>query len=258
MIGYNKETGATAFFESSDRIGPWITLDKDTLRMRGEIPWIDDPDEFNRAFVTPGNTQCVQCHQNEPFITNSFISAAKIPGTKENVVPILDQDSPYYVIGGANWDMRTIHIKGNACFDCHRVGMSTITMFMENGWDPNEHMPPHDPGSLAGDLQELLNTWQKGPDSMPGAEWIIPPARGRDRQVVGDEYQYKAAFNRPKTKDEKADWDDKDGDIEALKNRYTESARKIEVEVKAGKMSKEDAEKKLSALLQEMFGDDKK
>ena len=258
MIGYNNKTGATAFFESSDRIGSWVTLDKDTLRMRGEMPGIDEPEEFNRAFVTPGSVQCVQCHQNEPFITNSFINAAKIPGTRKNVVPILNRDSPYYVIGGENWDMRTIHIEGNACFKCHRVGMNTMTMFMRNGWDPNEHMPPHDPGSLAGDLQELLNTWQKGPDSMPGAEWIIPPARGRDRQVVGDEYQYKAAFNRPKTKDEKADWDDKDGDIEALKNRYTESARKIEVEGKAGKMSKEDAEKKLSALLQEMFGDDKK
>ena len=50
MIGYNKKTGATAFFESSDRIGPWVTLDKDTLRMRGEMPGIDNPEGFNRAF----------------------------------------------------------------------------------------------------------------------------------------------------------------------------------------------------------------
>ena len=205
MIGYNRKTGATAFFESSDRIGPWVTLDQKTLRMRGEMPWIDQPEEFNRAFITPGNIQCVQCHQNEPFITNSFINAAKIPGTRENVVPILDQDSPYYVIGGENWDMRTIHIKGNGCFDCHRVGMNTMTMFMENGWDPNEHMPPHDPGSLAGDLQELLAAWWKGPDNTPGAEWIIPPARGKDRQVVGKDYPYQAAFNRTATKDEKVD-----------------------------------------------------
>ena len=257
MIGYNKKTGATAFFESSDRIGPWVTLDKGTLRMRGEMPWIDEPREFNRAFRTPGNTQCVQCHQNEPFITNSFINAAKIPGTKESVVPILNQDSPYYVIGGENWDMRTMHIKGNACFECHRVGMSTMTMFMKNGWDPNEHMPPHDPGSLAGDLQELLDAWRKGPDNTPGAEWIIPPARGKGRLVVGDDYQYKSAFNRPGARDEKAGWDDKDGKVEALKVRYVEAAREIEAAVKAGKMSKQDAEKKLSVMLQEMFGGEK-
>lgn len=121
MIGYNKRTGATAFFESCDQIHPWVTLDKDTLRMRGVMPWIDKPEEFNKAYVVPNSLQCVQCHQADPFITDSFINAAKIPGTTENVVPVLNQDSPYYVIGGENWDLRTIHIEGNQCFDCHRV-----------------------------------------------------------------------------------------------------------------------------------------
>ena len=202
MIGYNKKTGATGFFESGDRIGPWVTLDEKTLRMRGEMPWIDEPDEFNKAFVTPGNTQCVQCHQSDPFITNSFINAAKIPGTDESVVPALDKDSPYFVIGGGNWDMRTIHIKDNACFECHRVGMATIDLFSGSGWDPNGHMPPHDPGSLAEDYRELSVAWQRGAEAVDGAEWIIPPARGKDRQVVGDDYPYKAAFNRA-AKDEK-------------------------------------------------------
>jgi hypothetical protein len=210
MIGYNKKTGATAFFESSDRIGPWVTLDKDTLRMRGEMPGIDNPEGFNRAFVTPP-IQCVQCHQSDPFITNSFINAAKIPGTDKPVIPVLDEDSPYYVIGGENWDMRTVHIQNHACFDCHRVGMKTIELFMNSGWDPNKHMPPRKPGSLAGELRELLDAWKNGPENVEGAEWIIPPARGKDRQVVGDDYPYKAAFNRPKaavsrpgTNDEKA------------------------------------------------------
>jgi hypothetical protein len=196
MIGYNKQTGATGFFESGDRIGPWVTLDEETLRMRGEMPWIDEPDEFNKAFVTPGSTQCVQCHQSDPFITNSFINAAKIPGTDESVVPALDADSPYFVIGGENWDMRTIHIQGNACFECHRVGMATIDLFSGSGWDPNRHMPPHDPGSLAEDYRELSVAWQRGPEAVAGAEWIIPPARGQPRQVVGEDYPYQAAFNR--------------------------------------------------------------
>jgi hypothetical protein len=205
MIGYNKKTGATAFFESGDRLAPWVTLDEKTLRMRGEMPWIDKPEQFNRAFVTADKVQCVQCHQSDPFITNSFVNAAKIPGTDKPVVPALDRDSPYYVIGGENWDMRTMHIKGNACFNCHRIGMGTLTMFMENGWDPNKHMPPHDPGSLAEDLRELLDAWQNGPENVAGAQWIIPPARGNDRQVVGDDYPYQAAFNRPGINDEKAD-----------------------------------------------------
>ena len=199
MIGYNRKTGATAFFESCDQIGPWVTLDKKTLRMRGTLPGIDDPKQFNRAFVTPisRDTQCVECHQNDPFITNPFINAAKLPGTDESVVPALDADAPYYVIGGENWDMRTLHIRDNACFECHRVGMSTMLMFMKNGWDPNQHMPPNDPGSLNEDLQALLDAWQKGPEHVKDAEWIIPPARGKGRQIVGKDYPYQAGFNRP-------------------------------------------------------------
>ena len=202
MIGYNKKTGATAFFESCDQIEPWVTLDKDTLRMRGVMPWIDNPDEFNRAYRVPDpyRPQCVQCHQADPFITNAFINAAKIPGTKENVVPILDQNSPYFVIGGQNWDMRTLHIGGNKCFECHRVGMSTMAMFMENGWKPNDHMPPHAPGSLTKDLEQLLEAWRKGPAAVIGASWVVPPAADKDRHVVGEEYPNKASFNEPDRK----------------------------------------------------------
>ena len=135
-----------------------MTQDKTTLRMRGQIPWIDNPKEFNRAFVTPAavHTQCVSCHQADPFVTSPFINAAKIPGTDKTVVPKLDKDSPYYVIGGENWDMRTMHIKGQACFECHRVGMKTIELFLDAGWDPNKHIPPRKPGSLAKDYRELL------------------------------------------------------------------------------------------------------
>ena len=208
MIGYNKKTGATAFFESGDEISPWVTLDEGTLRMRGVMPWIDQPSEFDKAFrpPTPNAPQCVQCHQADPFITSPFINAAKIPGTKQNVVPILDEDSPYYVIGGENWDMRTIHIEGNGCFECHRVGMSTMELFVSTGWDPNKHMPPRDPGSLANDLKELLEAWRTGPARVTGAawiegaEWIIPPARGVASQVVGDDYPSKAGFNAPNRK----------------------------------------------------------
>jgi hypothetical protein len=201
MIGYNQKSGATAFFESSDALRPWVKIDPKTTRMTGVMPWIDEPQEFNRAYRVPGTTQCVQCHQNEPFITNSFINAAKIPGTNETVIPILDQKAPYYVIGGENWDMRTIHIEDNACFDCHRVGMSTMELFMSNGWDPNQHMPPHDPGSLKDDLRELLDAWRKGPENVPGAEWIIPPARGEERRIVGADYPFKAEFNERNSKE---------------------------------------------------------
>lgn len=52
--------------------------------MRGVMPWIDKPDAFNKVYVVPNpyRPQCVQCHQADPFITNEFINAAKIPGNE--------------------------------------------------------------------------------------------------------------------------------------------------------------------------------
>ncbi|MEM7364531.1 MAG: hypothetical protein AAF525_10940, partial [Pseudomonadota bacterium] len=115
MIGYHEGTGATAFFESSDAIHPWTRVDPATYRLTGKMPWIDDPSEFNRAFKVPGLIQCVECHQNDPFIHNDFIDAAKLPGTDKPVVPEVSTrdrdvtfDLPYYAIGGDNWDMRTL------------------------------------------------------------------------------------------------------------------------------------------------------
>jgi hypothetical protein len=194
LIGYNESTGATAFFESSDDIGQFATsIDKTTLKLTGVIPGPQNTTDFNRAYRTPGNVQCVSCHQADPFVTNSFINAAKIPGTNDPVIPILGANAPYYVIGGENWDMRTLHIEGNACMSCHRVGMNTIEIYEDGGYDVNRHMPPNDPGSLAADWQELQDIWNSGPENVEGAYWVVPPAcENNDGQNVrvGNDYPY--------------------------------------------------------------------
>ena len=204
MIGHNTETGATAFFESGSN-SEWIYTDPDTNRLMGKMPGTDDPDAFNRGYSTPADTQCAQCHQNDPFIHNPYIDSAKFPSDpSQPVIPrIADKsrdvlfDLPYYVIGASHWDMRTIHIEGNKCLKCHRIGMKTYEEFVGDHWNPSEHMPPHDPGSLSEDLQELLECWKNGPENTPGCDWIIPPAGESMSRVVGDEYPYKAGFNKP-------------------------------------------------------------
>ncbi|MFT4973042.1 MAG: hypothetical protein ACI9JY_002248 [Saprospiraceae bacterium] len=194
IIGYNRVTGATAFFESQDNIGDFVTsIDPVTFKLSGEIPGPENPTTFNQAFRTSPN--CNSCHQADPFITDPFINAAKIPGTNESVVPHLDANAPYYVIGGYNWDMRTIHIEGNQCMSCHRVGLSTARLFEENGYDVNAHMPPNNPGSLSDDYIELLEAWMNGPENTLGAEWRIPPACNEPARTVGEDYPYKEKFN---------------------------------------------------------------
>lgn len=205
MIGHNYETGATAFYESGEN-SEWTYTDPEANRLMGKMPGTDDPGAFNRAYTTVDAVQCVSCHQNDPFIHNPYIYGARLPGDpSEPVIPDIadrgrkmDFDLPYYVIGASNWDMRTIHIEGNRCLKCHRIGMKTVELFMDNRWHPNDHMPPGDPGSLSKDFQELLDCWESGPENTPGCDWIVPPAGDSLGRVVGDEYPYKALFNEPK------------------------------------------------------------
>jgi len=197
LIGYHQVSGATAFFESQDNAGDYVTsVDPVTFELSGMMPSPDNLTMFNQAYRTPPNNfQCISCHQADPFLTDPFINAAKMPGTDESVVPQLNASSPYYVIGGHDWDMRTIHIEGNQCMSCHRVGLATARLLQGNGYDVNSHMPPNDPGSLSDDYIELLQTWMNGVENTPNAEWRIPPACTEPAKTVGDDYPFKQSFN---------------------------------------------------------------
>jgi hypothetical protein len=204
LIGYNSETGATAFFESGGASDRYAYTDPETNRMLGKVPGPEDPDGFNSSYRPPGDIQCTKCHQNDPFIHNSFIDSALLPGTNEPVIPRLvtrgmdmEFDLPYYVIGASHWDMRTIHIEGNKCLKCHRMAMKTFEEFVGDKWNPNEHMPPNDPGSLSEDLREIFDCWKNGPENTPGCDWFVPAAGDSLGRVVGDDYPYKSDFNRP-------------------------------------------------------------
>jgi hypothetical protein len=76
--------------------------------------------------------------------------------------------------------------------------MKTVEEFMGDGWHPNEHMPPRNPGSLASDFEELLECWTNTPENTSGCDWVIPPAGTCEGRVVGDDYPHKAGFNRPR------------------------------------------------------------
>jgi hypothetical protein len=204
MIGYNMETGATGFFKGAPYITSLDASDPDNYPAKGFVPSSDDP-AFDDFFFPPKGFQCVECHQNDPFVHNPYIDAARLPSNpKEPVLPriatksrIMEFDLPYYVIGAPHWDMRTIHIEGNKCLNCHRIGMRTLEDFIDDGWNPNNHMPPKNPGSLRGDFEQLLDCWDNGPENTPGCDWIVPPAGDAMGRVVGDDYPYKNKFNQP-------------------------------------------------------------
>ena len=200
MIGHDLETGATCFFESPDAVGSpaqeeWVALDANGI-LAGVLPGPGAPD-FDRAWVPPPGP-CSQCHHNDPFIHNPWIDGARLP--EDPTQPVLPEaataDSPYWVVGGPQWDLRTPHIDGNRCTTCHRVGMGTIDIFDLTGIiDINDIMPPMNPGTAADDLAALRACWRRGPNQTPGCHWVEPPgvycgpsgSTERAREDGGDE-----------------------------------------------------------------------
>ena len=73
----------------------------------------------------------------------------------------------------------------------------TVEEFLGDGWHPNDHMPPHAPGTQSEDFAELLACWNNGPENTPGCEWIIPKADQCESQIVKHDYPFKAEFNKP-------------------------------------------------------------
>ncbi|HAN32278.1 MAG TPA: hypothetical protein DCQ06_11830 [Myxococcales bacterium] len=199
MIAHHYKTGATCFFEANEggnSILPERLGRDETGGLTGKMPAYDDPD-FDRAFV-PAPDQCVQCHQNNAFIRNPWLDGARLPDNPaEPVLPTVGAKSPYYIVGGGDWDMRTIHIEGNACLDCHRIGMEIDQQFAANGFDVNSYMPAHAPGTMVDDYQQLLSCWINGPENTEGCEWIIAPAAQCSGGIVGSDYPYKSkSFNQ--------------------------------------------------------------
>jgi len=199
MIGYNTETGATCFFELNyPGQSQWVGRDENQ-RATGTLPNYDEP-AFDEAFVPPGDVQCVQCHQNDPFVHHPWVDGARLPSNpSEPVLPILPADAPYYIVGGADRDMRTIHIEGNACLGCHRIGMETEMLFRSNGLHANQFMPPSNPGSMEADYQALLNCWENGPENTPNCEWRLPQGGVCEERPAPDAYSNAAPhFNCPR------------------------------------------------------------
>jgi hypothetical protein len=185
LIGHNTETGATCFFGRGDNAA-WTSIEEG--RMVGVLPGPDE-EGFDTAFTVPDEKVCVGCHQANPYIHTSWTDSARLEGSDEPVVPVVvGTESPYYVVGAPEWDMRTLYIEGNGCLDCHRVGMETVRLLAEDPWYVEAEMPPGSPGSMAADFEALASCWLEGPENTPGCDWVLAPAGGCELRVAGEDY----------------------------------------------------------------------
>ncbi len=195
MIGYNTETGATCFFESPDAVGDmiqseYLEFDENGL-LDGELPGYGNP-WFDEAWHSPAVSQanCISCHTSDPFVHDPWIDQAKLPSDPtQTVVPKLESsDLLYFAVGGygSQWDNRSIHVEGNQCLSCHRSNMILAYENFEALGHVmiNDFMPPHQPGALSDDYNELIQCWINGPENTDGCDWIIPPGGDCETQVL--------------------------------------------------------------------------
>ena len=185
IIGYNAENGATCML-ATDSGGVPVEVSEDTpWSSEGVMPGSTDP-RFDELVDLEKAEECAECHQSNPFIHSPWIDGARMPDNPEEpVVPlVLGPDTPYWLIGADHSELLTPHIEGNGCVSCHRFPSRTEELFSSNGWVADEHMPPHDPGSLSEDHAEMLACVEGGPEITPGCEWVAPPAGECEGETV--------------------------------------------------------------------------
>ena len=198
MIGYNTENGATCFFESPDAIGDniqseYLSYDENGF-LDGTLPSYGTQG-FNQTFHSPivSGTNCMSCHNSDPFIHDPWIDNAKLPSDpSQTVIPKYEYDAfdlEYFAVGGygSQFSNASIHIQGNNCLSCHRSSMELATTVFDGLGNVvvNEFMPPYDPGSLSDDYNELIECYVNGPENTVDCNWIIPAGGDCNSEIVG-------------------------------------------------------------------------
>lgn len=198
MIGYNTENGATCFFESPDAIGDniqseYLSYDENGF-LDGTLPSYGTQ-AFNQTFHSPivSGTNCMSCHNSDPFIHDPWIDNAKLPSDpSQTVIPKYEYDAfdlEYFAVGGygSQFSNASIHIQGNNCLSCHRSSMELATTVFDGLGNVvvNEFMPPYDPGSLSDDYNELIECYVNGPENTEDCNWIIPAGGDCNSEIVG-------------------------------------------------------------------------
>lgn len=172
MIGYEKTTGATCFFELKNGAMP---LEQGVPK--GTVPSVDTPADYERAWKRPEGIvvgTCNHCHSPDPFIHTPYVDAAR--WTNDPTQPVVPQvaslNNPYYFVGDAfaSWTLDYVEFDHNACTSCHRMPDFRRFTF-SSGVDFNAHMPPLAPGTMKEDFDAVMSCLNEGPDVAPGCRW---------------------------------------------------------------------------------------
>lgn len=165
LIGHNRRTGGTCFFESTPGLEgsalPAPLSDYEQGDARDDV-WLDP------AGVAEVN--CPRCHDADPWVHSPFIDQVRDPYDPSSpLVPSgADPDRPYYAIASPfeDWQPTHLDLPGNECLQCHRVGTGEIAELYVR-WATNR-LP---------DAELFRTAWGS---EWPRSHWM-PPGGERDQ-----------------------------------------------------------------------------
>jgi hypothetical protein len=128
IIGHNRKTGATAFFQMLDtQNGKNATRVPSPMEKAAETPaGFPTAQEFWLPPARTAQIGCNRCHDSDPFVHSPYVNQV-LTGDQEQVVPS-DPYGPYTFIGTrafTAWDAPQQFVPdSNACTACHRIGVN--------------------------------------------------------------------------------------------------------------------------------------
>ena len=173
VIQYNRENGATCFYQALANAGSWISA---------AAPAPSDPAGryWKEPIYTAKTINCVRCHDNGPFIRSPYLAQLRddpnnaLPGTNPNSGPWEQRFSwnkmlPYRFIGAnfQSWKVYSImpSTKGQACTTCHRMGLSST----DAGFNTSQGT-----SLLLGLTATAMTQAHKNPHSTASPIWMKP------------------------------------------------------------------------------------
>lgn len=171
VIQHSKKNGATCFYQALDE-----NLDgavKAPSKGIGAWPW-----------KTPAQTVgigCGACHDNGSIVRSPYLSQVT-DGTGKQLLPSANSEGdPYYFVGAdfAKWKAFEVHVTGNECNTCHRIGTNNVPIHGALGANGTAR----DFGIRATAKDQGLTQSNgfnpKNPLSVDSPMWMVPDARDK-------------------------------------------------------------------------------
>jgi len=132
LIGYDRSTGATCFFNSKVNEEPPTSEATDKAVDVATIPEVSAPDSlkfYQTLKLNASEARCVSCHASHPWLRTPYLQQVK--WGDEPVVPAMSAKDPYYLVA-SNY-MEAVHTQkwtpkvltspeAKVCSGCHRIG----------------------------------------------------------------------------------------------------------------------------------------